>query len=413
MKNSRSRDWPIKRQRAQTDSVAIPKCAHSPIISIIIESLKNKNKEGLTFMRNKKYLSKIISLVLVVMMLFSVMAISASAATTPANRTKAEVQTRLNTLVSRLEGRYFTTNGSIYRYNSGYNCCNANVIQTSWLKNTMGLVPTSASLMPIHYTNGYGGYITSTAYSCAGFANYCLWYLYASKSTDDVYPTRIAVSTFTKANLDKSGVWPGDVIRVGNSHSMIYISHNSSGVKVLDSNFANSPDNKVRVHTIAFGNWKSGQTMAITRGRNYSASSSNSGSGTGSQTTYFTTNFRVKSGAYTNAYSSYTCASYVGRVYTNDVITIQRIYSNGVAKLSCPWNNSGNKTVYCKVSELKFKATKYIQAYSGVNGSTCGRIYPNDIVTICEIYSSGWMKAICPWTGGVNKTIYLKCSSIY
>lgn len=132
--------------------------------------------------------------------------------------------------------------------------------------------------------------------------------------------------------------------------------------------------------------------------------------------TYFNVNFRMKSGVYTNAYSSYTCATKVGRVYPGDVIRLQKVYSNGVAQLVCPWSDSSgsyNRTVYCKISELKFKATKYIQAYSGVNGSTCGRVYPNDVVTVCEIYSSGWMKAICPWTGGVNKTIYLKCSSIY
>lgn len=179
---------------------------------------------------------------------------------------------------------------------------------------------------------------------------------------------------------------------------------------MLDSNFASSPDNKVRVHTIEFGNWRSGQTMAITRGRNYTNSGSNPPV---PSITSFSTNFRVKSGAYTNAYSSYNCSSYVGRVYTGDVITIRRVYSNGVAELSCPWNNAGNKIVYCQINQLKFKATKYIQAYSSVNGSTCGRVYPNDVVTICEIYSSGWMKAICPWTGGVNKTIYLKCSTIY
>lgn len=364
-------------------------------------------------MKTKKHFRKIISLLLVAMTLFSVMAFSATAATTPPNRSKAMATLRLGILINKLEGKYFTTNGSIYRYNSGYNCNNANVIKSSWLKNTMGLTPSYADLMPIHYTNGSGGYITSTAYSCAGFANYCLWYIYANKSTDNVYPKRINASTFTKANLDKSGVWPGDVIRVGNSHSMIYISHNSSGVKVLDSNFANSPDNKVRVHTIAFGNWRSGQTMAITRGKNYTASSSgsSSSSSSGSQSSEFKISFRFKSGAYTNAYSSYNRSSYVGRVYTNDVVTIQAV-NNGVAKLSCPWG-SGSKIVYCKVSEMKFKATKYIQAYSGINGASCGRVYPNDIVTISEIYSSGWMKAVCPWTGGVNKTIYLKCSSIY
>lgn len=132
--------------------------------------------------------------------------------------------------------------------------------------------------------------------------------------------------------------------------------------------------------------------------------------------TYFTTNFSMKSGAYTNAYSSSSCSSKVGRIYPGDVITLKRIYSNGIAQVVCPWNDgigSYNKTVYCKISELKFKATHYIQAYSSINGSTCGRVYPNDLVTVCAVYSSGWMKAVCPWTNGVNKTIYIKCNSIY
>ena len=132
--------------------------------------------------------------------------------------------------------------------------------------------------------------------------------------------------------------------------------------------------------------------------------------------TYFSVNFRMKSGVYTNAYSSFSCSSKVGRVYPSDVITVKRIYSNGVAQVICPWSDSSgsyNKTVYCKISEMKFKATKYIQAYSGVNGSTCGRVYPNDLVTVTAVYSSGWMKAVCPWTGGVNKTIYIKTNSIY
>ena len=129
--------------------------------------------------------------------------------------------------------------------------------------------------------------------------------------------------------------------------------------------------------------------------------------------TYFTTNFKMKSGVYTDAYTSYTLATKTGRIYPGDVITIKRVYSNGVVQLSCPWNNNGEKLVYAKISELKFKATKYINAYTGVNGSSSGRVYPNDLVTVMAIYSSGWMKCSCPWTGGVNKTIYIKTSEIY
>lgn len=355
---------------------------------------------------------KLISSSLVIIMLLSVCALSASAATTPANKSYSTVVSRLNTLVEKLDGKYFTTNQSSCSSSKSDACYNKYVIKASWLKNTMGLVPSSSELMPIHYVNGSGGYITSNAWSCAGFANYCLWYIYAAKSTDDVFPKLVYSGKFTKSDLDKSGIWPGDVIRVGNSHSMIYISHNSTGIKVIDSNF--NYNNKVQVHTIKFGNWKSGQVMAITRGKNYTSSSKpSSSSGNSNSVTSFSTNFKFKSGAYTNAYSNYKCTSYTGRVYPNDVVTIKRVYSNGVAQLSCPWGSSGYKTVYCKISQLKFKATKYINAYSNVNGSYCGRVYKNDLVTISAIYSSGWMKVSCPWTGGVNKTVYIKCSAIY
>lgn len=75
-------------------------------------------------------------------------------------------------------------------------------------------------------------------------------------------------------------------------------------------------------------------------------------------------------------------------------------------------HNKGSKIVYAKASELKFKATKYIDAYSSINGSKVGRVYPNDLVSVISI-SSGWLKCSCPWSGGVNKIIYVRTSSIY
>lgn len=131
--------------------------------------------------------------------------------------------------------------------------------------------------------------------------------------------------------------------------------------------------------------------------------------------TYFTTNTRMKSGTYTTAYSSYTCSSSVGRIYNGDVITIKRIYSNGVAQVVCPWSDSSgnyNKTVYCKVSELKFRATKYINAYD-LNGSYVGRVYQNDLVSVAQIYSNGTWRVFCPWTGGYQREILIVGSNIY
>ena len=172
---------------------------------------------------------------------------------------------------------------------------------------------------------------------------------------------------------------------------------------------------------------KSGSTYTIKdirtkSGYKYNGSSSISGRVNGdvkvnlslaTKTSYTTTNFKMKSGVYTNAYTSSTLATKTGRIYPGDVITIDRIYSNGVVRLSCPWDNGSNKIVFARASELKFKATKYIDAFSGVNGSKVGRVYPNDLVTVIAIYSSGWMKCSCPWNGNGNKTIYIKTSAIY
>lgn len=126
-------------------------------------------------------------------------------------------------------------------------------------------------------------------------------------------------------------------------------------------------------------------------------------------------NFKIKSGAYTNAYTTSSASSKVGRVYTNDVVTITGVYDNGMVELSCPWDNGTNKTVFCRVTELKFKATKYINAYAGQSTSNkVGRVYPGDICEILEInYQTGFMKCRCPWDNGTMKTIYIKYSDIY
>ena len=128
--------------------------------------------------------------------------------------------------------------------------------------------------------------------------------------------------------------------------------------------------------------------------------------------TGWSSSFRMKSGAYTNAYDGVN-GSKVGRVYPGDVVTVKYIYTNGWMKLSCPWDGGYNKIVYVKTTEFKFRATKYINAYSGVNGDYVGRVYPNDLVTVKKLYSSGWMKCVCPWDGGYNKTIFVKVGEIY
>ncbi len=128
----------------------------------------------------------------------------------------------------------------------------------------------------------------------------------------------------------------------------------------------------------------------------------------------FSCNFRMKSGAYTNAYTGVN-GSYCGRVYSGDVVTVKEVFSNGWMCISCPWDgwSGGYRTVYVKISEFKFMATKYIDAFSSAGGSKVGRVYRQDLCPLSEITSNGWVKCQCPWTGGVMKTIWVKSAEIY
>ena len=225
-------------------------------------------------------IKRLISLVLVVVMLFSFVpatAMDVIAADASHSVDAATATNRTNTLIKNLVGKYFTTTQSTCGNSKCDKCKNSNVIGTTWLKNTMGLVPDSASLLPEHYYSS-SGIVTSTAWSCAGFANYCLWYIYAKNPSDNIRRVNIYSGAYNKSNMDNSGVRTGDVIRVADRHSFIYISHDSSGVTVLDSNWDSATPNLVKKHVISWS-WRSGSTMAITRGKNWTGQHTHSYTG--------------------------------------------------------------------------------------------------------------------------------------
>ena len=158
------------------------------------------------------------------------------------------------------------------------NCYNVNVIQSSWFKQTFGYT-VDVALIPGHYTPTSS--IHSSARTCAGFANFALWYIAKQDSSSDVY--RVLLGTqgqeFTKANLQKSDIRIGDVIRITGSsgiygslqHSFMFLSYDgNSGIKVLDCNWGvrDTPSKiaTVRIHTMRFD---SSYKIAITRAKNY------------------------------------------------------------------------------------------------------------------------------------------------
>ncbi len=211
-------------------------------------------------------MKKLLSIILCVLMIASIvpvfiLPVEAASYTTPSTIGPDTVEKRISELRNKLEGKYFTTN---QKADSDYDCdyCfNTNIITKSWFKTMFSSKrPSSTNQFPIHYTSS--GYITQQAWSCAGFGNFAMWYIFASKSTDDVNVKKIGTISSTKANFTaKAKV--GDILR-SSEHTAIFLSAESNGIKVLQSNWGNS--NKVTVGTIPYSYYSK---WTISRATNY------------------------------------------------------------------------------------------------------------------------------------------------
>lgn len=161
---------------------------------------------------------------------------SSSLMSTPPTVTEAEVIVKINDLVSKLDGKYFTINqqacvpdaedkatgwhGSCV--GSPSNCKNSDVIQAQWFKNMFGSV--SVSNFP-----GIG--TTPTAWTCAGFANFAEWYIFKSANSDVVTVNKVCENVAITTETLNQYCKPGDGVRItasgGRAHSFIYINNNS------------------------------------------------------------------------------------------------------------------------------------------------------------------------------------------
>ena len=155
---------------------------------------------------------------------------------TPPTVTETEVIVKINDLVSKLDGKYFTINqqacvpdaedkatgwhGSCV--GSPSNCKNSDVIQAQWFKNMFGSV--SVSNFP-----GIG--TTPTAWTCAGFANFAEWYIFKSANSDVVTVNKVCENVAITTETLNQYCKPGDGVRItasgGRAHSFIYINNNS------------------------------------------------------------------------------------------------------------------------------------------------------------------------------------------
>jgi len=185
--------------------------------------------------------------------------------------TQSEVEQKISQLVSLLDYKYFTTNQISCGNNKCDYCFNANVFSSSWFKNMFGNV--SVNQIPEQaYPNGVNG--TQAGWTCHGFANFAMWYIFSSSNSDYVTSKRIVDNVkLTKDNLQKYAK-PGDVIRYSN-HSVVLISINDTTFTVLDCNAQLSGDGyaRVRKHSYSYSGLEN-YTMAISRATNYDTSSS-------------------------------------------------------------------------------------------------------------------------------------------
>ncbi|MBQ1466207.1 MAG: Ig-like domain-containing protein [Eubacteriaceae bacterium] len=221
----------------------------------------------------KKLLKPIIYL-LVAVFIASAVPGAALADTTPPDMYVEQAQAKLDKLIEKLDGKYFSTTQEPCAYGeSGHGCdkCyNANVIKAGWLTDLGLIVPEDANLMPgSYFPDGDLGYPKGDG--CYGFANYAHWYIFAEKSSDKVVPTKIGICEFTYDALQKLGVCPGDVLRFDDrEHTVVFVSYTgSTGIKVINCNWRTTSDAANSRIQVMYFSFDPSEKVAVTGTANY------------------------------------------------------------------------------------------------------------------------------------------------
>lgn len=190
---------------------------------------------------------------------------------------------KINELVGLLDGTYFTTDRKKCTSNGSTRCLNTEVVKCSWFEELFGYTVKASQLAYQYRPDGVLG--PSGGYSCYGFANFAMWYVFAESNTAIVGSKVTKVSAGKSPKFDyatlSSYARPGDIIRIrdhrysassSNGHSVMFVSCDKSGVTVLDSNYVD--DNLVKLHTITYSSKYGGRAVSncsvtITRASNY------------------------------------------------------------------------------------------------------------------------------------------------
>lgn len=159
---------------------------------------------------------------------------------------KATVSNRIEQLCENLDSKYFTTDGKKASSSIDNRCNVDNVLAKNKDVRKLiktykkdGYMPTSMSLLPLHYGHDYGTTLTR-GWSCCGFANFAGWYIFADSCSDDVSTVTLKKKIACNYTTAKENCKPGDIIRItgswSNGHSAIVIAVHKSGIEILDAN---------------------------------------------------------------------------------------------------------------------------------------------------------------------------------
>ncbi len=173
---------------------------------------------------------------------------------------------KIEQLYSLLKGKYFNVEqnkqcGTKSRGHSCPNCFTDNIIKEDWFKNMFGEVETTQQ-----FANQYGNKnnYTRNGYSCLGFANFAEWYIFKESNEDIVSTFKVGTYNYNCSNVE-SYAKVGDLIRFDDTHSAIFISGDSTGMYVLDSNYMGSYNCLVEKHNISYNSYS---TFTISRATN-------------------------------------------------------------------------------------------------------------------------------------------------
>lgn len=192
-----------------------------------------------------------------------------------------QVQDRVSKLISNYNNTYFTNVNGVYgqkdpnsnTYHRNYYCkyCDVtNVIKTSKVKSEYPSGVTSGN-MPAHYDYYGGSY--SLGDSCCGFGSFAGFYIFGNGQNKNVSNSRKYRCSYTQSNYKniRANLKIGDIVRFDRSHSAVYLGIDSSGMKVIDSNYWYYSSGTVkgvcyvRIHNVPFSAYSK---IAASRGTN-------------------------------------------------------------------------------------------------------------------------------------------------